>query len=72
MNQPAAVPALLSTLCAMALIGCLATPRVAQAQSCTPDFDLVSSPNAELHNNLKAAAAVGGDDVWAVGFSFVQ
>jgi hypothetical protein len=72
MNQRIASPGLLLSLCATAVIGCLVTPRVAQAQACTPDFDLIGSPNAERHNSLKAAAVVADDDVWAVGLSFMQ
>ena len=72
MNQRIASPALLSTLFAMAITSCLAMPRVAQAQACTPDFDLVASPNAEAHNRLDGVAVIAGDDVWAVGSSFAQ
>jgi hypothetical protein len=70
--KPIASSSVLSTLCATAIIGWLATPRAAQAQTCTPDFDLIGSPNAEAQNKLTAAAVVADDDVWAVGFSFMQ
>src|SRR5215831_9456492 len=72
MRQRIASCVLLSTLCATAAIGCLVTPKLAQAQTCTPDFDLIGSPNAERHNKLTAAAVIADDDVWAVGFSFMQ
>jgi hypothetical protein len=62
-----------SALCGIAVIGGLLAPRVVQAQTCTPDFDLVSSPNVELVNNrLTATAVVADDDVWAVGTSFMR
>src|SRR5260370_41711251 len=72
MNQRLTCPALLSRLFAMAITSCLATPRVALAQACTPDFELVPSPNAEPQNRLDHVAVIADDDVWAVGFSFAQ
>ena len=62
----------ISTLCTIGVFDVLLASRVAQAQACAADFDLISSPNVERYNELMATAVVADDDVWAVGFSLMQ
>ncbi|HUS16131.1 MAG TPA: S-layer homology domain-containing protein, partial [Chloroflexia bacterium] len=42
-------------------------PGRAQATTCAPNWNLVPSPNPLTNNYLKGVAAVGPNDVWAVG-----
>ena len=55
-----------------ALAICLLTANAVRAQSCSPDFDLVPSPNAPGNNVLTGVAVIAEDDVWAVGYSYTS
>src|SRR5215467_13222451 len=58
--QAAAVVGVLAVLCICADV---------QAQTCTPDFLITSTPNGPQSNRLRAAAAFDVNDVWTVGFA---
>jgi hypothetical protein len=58
-----------STCVAVGLAVALFLVREAQAQSCSPDFTIVPTPNGPQHNRLQAVAGFGVNDVWAVGFT---
>src|SRR5262249_1653152 len=54
---------------ATAAFVCFWTANAARAQACSPDFDLVPSPNAPGNNVLTGVAVVADDDIWAIGHS---
>src|SRR5262249_61451160 len=57
---------------ATALFVCFWTANAARAQACSPDFDLIPSPNAPGNNVLTGVAAIADDDIWAVGYSYTS
>src|SRR5260370_835338 len=56
----------------MAFAICFLTGHTVRAQSWSPDFDLVPSPNGRGNNVLTGVAVIAEDDVWAVGYSYTS
>ena len=57
---------------ATALFVCFWTANAARAQACSPDFELIPSPNAPGNNVLTGVAVIADNDIWAVGYSYTS
>jgi hypothetical protein len=70
MNEPSSASDLVVIAIATGVM-CLYLAAPAAAQTCTPDWEIISSPSVGGKNNvLTGVAVIADDDAWAVGYAY--